>query len=475
MSKAFDCINRVKLLAIMQPLISPSNFQILKFLITETTLTTKIRGEYGTPFSTSIGTPQGDALSPILFVIYLEAADREAYDHLLTQHGPEPPGIVYFTPKYADDVDHIRYHIDPAQQQIAARRNQDHLNSIEIIFQPQYNIKINTTKTEYIHLSAERLQSPAVITANNRTHQTNVTPITNKKLGSKIEPHQDIIYRISQAQTAFYRLTKIWQRYSLISAPTRIRIFQTCISSILTYNLSSLGVTESGYDKIDAFHRTKLRLILGIRHPKHIRNSKLYKVTKTAPISTQIHTMRWKLFGHILRGHPHAPAMEFIHQYLNMQTVYQRRTPGKPPNTIVTVLNQDLRHAHFRYPQTVPIAKLQDINDLTALRQIANNRSRWIQLWNAIAKDRAIRKEEEYNRNRNKRKARELIRQALPQRLRRITYTPLAINVRRLRTRRRRRLENDPMTEHPEYNQQRLRHADRDFVAAHSFSESRRL
>jgi exonuclease III len=476
MSKAFDCINRGKLLTIMKAIISPTDFQILKYLLTDTTLTPRVKGELGASFNTSIGTPQGDALSPLLFVVYLEAAEREATAHLIATHGPEPHGIIHLAPVYADDLDHTRIHIDPTQQEIAEIRNQQHLQAITSVFKPKFNIQINASKTEIVHISQERLQSQVLITQYNHRHQTHISPLTNKKLGSKLEPSQDIVSRIQQANIAYVRLQKIWQRHKLISIKTRIRIFQACITSILTYNLSSLGVSDSGYDKLDAYHRTKLRHILGIHHPYHIENPKLYQITKTEPISNQIHALRWKLFGHILRGPSKTPAMISIHNYFKMTTMYEPK-PGKPPVSIASVLDKDLQCGHGRYPIQIPIAQLKDITDLRTLKALAADRRKWTQLWTAIIKDRTIRTEEQYQRRRQKRKNREeTSRHSLTRRTKkRITFTPLTIKIRRPSRRQRRRTDNDPETEHPEYNMQHLRHADRDFIAAHSFSDGRRL
>ena len=59
------------------------------------------------PFVSTIGSPQGDALSPILFAIYLEAAIRE-----LIARGPQRPqrDLDVHLPLeaiYADDTDNI--------------------------------------------------------------------------------------------------------------------------------------------------------------------------------------------------------------------------------------------------------------------------------------------------------------------------------------------------------------------------------
>ena len=46
--------------------------RLIAFLLSKTTLKVKIGNSIGEMFEISLGTPQGDTLSPILFLIYLE-------------------------------------------------------------------------------------------------------------------------------------------------------------------------------------------------------------------------------------------------------------------------------------------------------------------------------------------------------------------------------------------------------------------
>ncbi|GFR78806.1 retrovirus-related Pol polyprotein from type-2 retrotransposable element R2DM [Elysia marginata] len=78
MSAAFDTINRKELLTILKEIVEEDELRIIQFLLSETTLHVKVNGcTQETTFTKNIGTPQGDSLSPVLFIIYLENALKD--------------------------------------------------------------------------------------------------------------------------------------------------------------------------------------------------------------------------------------------------------------------------------------------------------------------------------------------------------------------------------------------------------------
>ena len=72
MSRAFDTVPRKKIIEVLQQKnIDPGDINIINTLLNNTKLRLKRGKEVGDSFVTNIGVPQGDGLSPRLFITYL--------------------------------------------------------------------------------------------------------------------------------------------------------------------------------------------------------------------------------------------------------------------------------------------------------------------------------------------------------------------------------------------------------------------
>ena len=86
MSKSFDTVDRSRLITqLEEDLLGNPNVEKVKLLFSCTTLALKIGKKVGQTFETNIGIPQGDGLSPKLFIFYLDHALEEV-DRIRTRH-----------------------------------------------------------------------------------------------------------------------------------------------------------------------------------------------------------------------------------------------------------------------------------------------------------------------------------------------------------------------------------------------------
>ena len=74
MSRAFDTVKRNQLMLDLGFILEDDELHLLKLLIEDVEFVVKCGYQTGKPFKTNIGTPQGDCLSPILFIFYLANA-----------------------------------------------------------------------------------------------------------------------------------------------------------------------------------------------------------------------------------------------------------------------------------------------------------------------------------------------------------------------------------------------------------------
>ena len=161
MSKAFDTVDRIKLLAILRETGTPeSEINIITVLLSNTTFVIKMGKKFDEKFVVNIGAPQGDSFSPKLFTSYLNHA-LETLEHrraIVTEEHDYTSGAkighdyanldqipwpAYLG--YADDLDFIG-------------RTRKESQATDLIAEEKiamYNLKINPAKIEFITIGSE--------------------------------------------------------------------------------------------------------------------------------------------------------------------------------------------------------------------------------------------------------------------------------------------------------------------------------
>ena len=336
LSKAFDCINRTLLLDIMR---TEDETRILLVLLSNTTLQARVQTTIGEPFPTTIGVPQGDALSPVLFTVYLEAAMRYHKSNL-----PMPYSNSIRITHYADDTDFIT-------------------SAMEDILITNIALPANFT--------CFNLQMNA-----DKTCKHNAT----KKLGSKLSGSADIKHRITTAKQAFGQLWKLWLQNKHITKETKIRMYNACIKPILLYNTSSTPASDHMLEPIAATHRRHLRHLLGIFYPRKITNTQLYALAKSRSIIIDILESRLNLFGHLLRAEPNTPSHKAMEEYFTNPRQSALST-GRRQISLPQLLDNDLQLINRRF---------KTHSDLRFLQHIAADRAQWHHLVQDIVEKRTM-------------------------------------------------------------------------------------
>ncbi|KAK3762174.1 hypothetical protein RRG08_040542 [Elysia crispata] len=222
MSAAFDTIDRQILLDIIERIVEEDELRIIRVLLSDTVINTRINGATKErPFVSSIGTPQGDSLSPVLFSVYLENALKEVRTIL-----PRPTNELEKTLPteiaYADDVDFVGLNF------VDTEKVQNTLH--------KYNLLVNIDKTEFTTLSRAGTEYK-----------------NTKKVGTLIGYEEDVERRKRLSNAALTKLLNVWIKGDKIKRKTKLKLYRSLVKSILVYNCGTWALTKSEEKKIMHF------------------------------------------------------------------------------------------------------------------------------------------------------------------------------------------------------------------------------
>ena len=199
-----------------------------------------------------------------------------------------------------------------------------------------------------------------------------------KKLGSLLGDEEDVNRRMALATVQFKSLVKLWDRPQCASLPSRMRAYNAFVLPVLMYNASTWGLSKSVEKKIEAFHRTQLRQVMGVKWPFVVSNKVLYKCCKAKPLGVTLRQLRWNLFGHVLRLSPDTPAQVAMDFYCN--SVGEQKFKGRTQTTLPVLLfseyhalKQKRKAQKSAYTQKPSVA-------LKELRKVAKDRNEWAKL-----------------------------------------------------------------------------------------------
>ena len=280
MSSTFNTIHRDELLYVSKQFLDEGGQRILRVLLSNTSITIRIKGAKTEPIPTNIGGPQGDSYSGPQFTTYFENAlldvRREVGIDLQQQQLPEE-----FI--YADDYDNITS--DKKKQQQFKEKTPNILRG--------HNLMVNDDKTEETILKRSKLD---------RKNETTNEPWRDTiKLGSKLGDRKDIQRRKQLSQGAHNKMDELLKRHKMVNRNKRLKLYNTIVRSVLLYNSCTWGMSERDENGINAFHRRQLRRVLGVKYPTKMKNEAVYRLSNSGPLSIMITTSRWKMFGHVLR------------------------------------------------------------------------------------------------------------------------------------------------------------------------------
>ena len=145
---------------------------------------------------------------------------------------------------------------------------------------------------------------------------------------------------------------QIWRSQLAIS--TKLKLYNTCILPIFLYGSDCWAISKMDARKINALDQWCLRMLLGIKWYKFVRNDDVRRLMKQPKITAIIQSCRLTLFGHIMRMDDNADAKRIL---IASPPADWRRQLGCPRITWLSTVQQDLQQHHLTLPEAADLAQ----------------------------------------------------------------------------------------------------------------------
>ena len=286
--KAFDTIKHKIIWAVLKSYgVDSQIITLLKRIYEKSESAVRVGNDYGEWFKTDVGTRQGDPLSPILFITYLERVMNEVRQNTC---GINIRGLVINNLRFANDIDLIDEDVGSLQRQLDLTR----------AAAEQSGLLLNINKTKTMVFGDRNIESEMHV-AGKTIENVEKFEYLGSLLTWDNNCSEEIKRRIGKATGALASLKHIWNSRKM-KRENKLKVLTTCVFSVLLYAAETWTLKEADKKKLLAFEMKCYRRILKINWRDMIRNEDIRRmISKEETIIDIIKKRKLRLFGHICR------------------------------------------------------------------------------------------------------------------------------------------------------------------------------
>ena len=286
--KAFDTIKHKIIWSTLESYgVEPKMVTLLRQIYEKAQSAVRIGKECGEWFHTDVGTRQGDPLSPLLFIAYLDRMMDQVRQNTC---GVQIGGMSINNLRFADDIDLIDEDFSSLQRQIELTKEAAE----------QAGLLLNTNKTK-IMVFGDRKLGNSVQVAGKTIENVEKFEYLGSLLTWDNNCSEEIKRRIGKATGAMASLKHIWGSKKL-SLDNKLKVLTTCVFSVLLYASETWTLKQNDRKKLLAFEMKCYRRVLRINWRDMIRNEDIrIRISKEKSIVDIIKKRKIGMFGHICR------------------------------------------------------------------------------------------------------------------------------------------------------------------------------
>ena len=304
LEKAFDRIDRNGLWQVLSDQhynIPTKLIRVIRSMYSQCSGKVMTQGIESKSFDIKSGVRQGDVLSPLLFIIFMDKCLRDIRAGAVGEE----------TVMYADDVAVIA---DSAAdvQDVASRW---------WLGMKANGMRVNTKKgkTELVVI-ARKPEQYDIYMEENKINQTENYSHLGVNIGSGNLQEIEINNRISKYNS------NVGMMYPLLKdkhvpRDCKIIIYRTILKPLLLYGSEVWSLTSKTESRLQAAEMRVLRLIKGVTRRDRIRNTQIRKDLNIVPLLEDIERSKLRWYGHVMRMNDESKPKKYL----------EWRPPGKRP------------------------------------------------------------------------------------------------------------------------------------------------
>ena len=282
LEKAFDRINRDLLWNILSEEhynIPSKLIRVVKNMYSQCSSKVRSPGNESRWFNIDTGVRQGDVLSPLLFVIFMDRCIRDL--------GPYEGETLM----YADDVAVVA----------------DTINQVQDIAGRWYNVtknrgmKMNTNagKTELMVIAREE-QEYDVYVGEDRIGQSESYNYLGVNLNNRNLQEVEINKRIGKYNSNVGMMYHLLRDRN-VPRQSKLLVYNSILKPILLYGSEAWSLTTKTKSRLQAAEMRVLRLIKGVTRRDRLRNISIREDLKVTPLLDEVENTKLRWYGHVKR------------------------------------------------------------------------------------------------------------------------------------------------------------------------------
>lgn len=349
---AFDQVPRPQIWATLEKLeVTPKLIQAIKSLYKNIKAKVRLNGQTSEEFRLEKGIKQGDSLSPLLFIIYMDNIHKKCKRDLrkatLGYHNLSPIRTEDLI--YADDIIIMATSVNQLSSNINIWKKTLEENGM--------TLNLDKSKTLCVSKDGEeeriRIQLDGKELEQVRKYEYLGTTIS---MDGRID--EEIKNRISKANKIYYQINNTLIAKRELSIKAKTHLYKTIFVPTLTYAAESWTILDKHRSKITASEMKYLRRSLGKTKRDRIRNRNIREVLEIEALTDLVEKKQLQWYGHLTR----------MNNERNPKKIYNMKCEGR----------RGKGRPRMKWEENIKTAAAKrNINQIGNLRDLAQDRKKF--------------------------------------------------------------------------------------------------